>query len=79
MLAGHSLGGAIAALTAVDITRLGYKVDHFYTYGAPRVGNNEFYAWFKSYVNPTDHWRVTHFQDIVVHTPTISMGFHHLE
>lgn len=46
MIAGHSLGGAIAAMTAVDVTRLGYKVEHFYTYGTPRVGNDEFEEWF---------------------------------
>lgn len=61
MIAGHSLGGAIAALMAVDVARLGYKVDHFYTYGAPRIGNPEFFSWFKSFVNPTHHWRVTHY------------------
>lgn len=60
LITGHSLGGAIAALTAVDVTKLGYKVNNFYTYGAPRVGNEEFELWFNSFVNPTEHWRVTH-------------------
>ena len=42
LVTGHSLGGAIAAMMAVDVTRLGHKVDYFFTYGAPRIGNTEF-------------------------------------
>lgn len=67
LVSGHSLGGAIAYLAAVDITKLGHKVDYFYTYGAPRIGTHEFAVWFTEYVAPTEHWRVTHYRDMVIH------------
>jgi len=38
---GHSLGGAIAAITALDLQRSGNTVA-LYTYGAPRPGMSEF-------------------------------------
>lgn len=78
LIAGHSLGGAIASLTAVDYTKLGNKVDYFFTYGAPRVGTPEFSAWFIEFVNPNEHWRVTHYKDMVVHTPPSSFGYLHV-
>lgn len=38
VVTGHSLGGAIATITATELRRLGNEVD-LYTYGSPRVGN----------------------------------------
>lgn len=38
---GHSLGGALATLAAVELRVKGHTVD-LYSYGAPRVGNREF-------------------------------------
>lgn len=78
LIAGHSLGGAIAALTAVDLRKQGHAVDYFFTYGAPRVGTPEFSAWFSQFVNPAQHWRVTHYKDMVVHTPPASFGYLHV-
>lgn len=78
MITGHSLGGAIAALTAVDVTRRGIKVHHFYTYGAPRVGNDEFESWFTTFVAPIESWRVTHNRDTVVHLPPKIYGYQHI-
>lgn len=40
-ITGHSLGGAIATLSALDIDAL-YTVNVFYNYGSPRVGNSAF-------------------------------------
>ncbi|CAH0041684.1 unnamed protein product [Clonostachys rhizophaga] len=37
---GHSLGGALASVAAADLIALGPPVE-IYTYGAPRVGNDE--------------------------------------
>ncbi|CAD8062043.1 unnamed protein product [Paramecium primaurelia] len=78
LITGHSLGGAIAALMAVDVTRLGIQVDNFFTYGAPRVGNIEFATWFINYVVPKEYWRVTHYADTVVHTPPMNFYYSHL-
>ena len=45
---GHSLGGALATLAAVDIKKkLGGDVE-FINFGSPRVGNKEFFDYFHS-------------------------------
>lgn len=62
-LTGHSLGAALASLTAV---RLGSRASGVYTFGAPRIGDTTFAAHFNQafqhnsirYVN--DHDVVTH-------------------
>jgi predicted lipase len=37
---GHSLGGALAILAAVDIKLHFGRVNSVYTFGQPRVGNS---------------------------------------
>ena len=32
-IAGHSLGGAMSVIAAVELTNMGYKVNELYTYG----------------------------------------------
>ena len=36
---GHSLGGALATLAAIDFAQNGTATSHLYTFGAPRVGS----------------------------------------
>ena len=50
---GHSLGGAIATLCALDLSLQGYAVQ-LVTWGAPRVGNVTFAAFFRKHVHLTD-------------------------
>lgn len=45
---GHSLGGALAILAALELKRQGFDVRQVYTFGQPRVGNKNFanlYNW----------------------------------
>jgi hypothetical protein len=76
---GHSMGGALAHLCALDLaTRFGHEVGsrtHVYTFGAPRVGNAPFSAWSRRRV--ASYWRFTHARDIVPSVPPQLMGFHH--
>lgn len=76
---GHSMGGALAHLCALDLaTRFGPEVGkrtHVYTFGAPRVGNAPFSAWSRQRV--ASYWRFTHARDIVPSVPPQLMGFHH--
>ncbi len=45
-IAGHSLGGALATLCAVDVrARLAAPDVRLFTFGSPRVGNAVFAAW----------------------------------
>ena len=44
LITGHSLGGALAVLSALDIKKelMFNETISLYTFGAPRVGNDEF-------------------------------------
>jgi len=67
LVTGHSLGAALATLTAVDLQASGIDDVILYNYGSPRIGNDEFASFVSSYL--TDINRVTHHKDTVPHTP----------
>ncbi|KAL6072124.1 Phospholipase A(1) DAD1, chloroplastic [Balamuthia mandrillaris] len=75
LVTGHSLGGALATLCAVDLVAYGVVTDpsrvSLYTFGAPRVGNKEFAAWALTGLNLFDTWRVVHGDDLVPHVPPL--------
>lgn len=68
-ITGHSLGGALATLCAIDIaTEHGDTVDlTVYTFGQPRVGNRAFSVEYDSLI--VKHFSVIHDQDPVVRVP----------
>ncbi|ORX67845.1 alpha/beta-hydrolase [Linderina pennispora] len=75
---GHSLGGALASLTAADVAKSTPELTermHLYTYGQPRVGTQEFASWMNKRGFPI--YRVTYKQDAVPHSPPLAMGFRH--
>lgn len=72
IITGHSLGAAQATFCAYDLHVQGSKVDHVYTVGQPRVGNDAFSYHYAS-LN-LDHWRVTHHQDPIPHLPWRGVG-----
>jgi len=78
-LSGHSLGGAIASLTA---TALSYEYPlteeriKLYTYGQPRIGDFA-YALTHDIIVPNSY-RVTHSRDLVVNLPPmVFLFFYH--
>lgn len=74
---GHSLGGALATLAALDLrVSLGLPDVRVVSFGSPRVGNYIFSKWFEKEIGP--HWRFTHNRDIVPSVPPGYMGFHHV-
>ncbi|PSC76800.1 alpha beta-hydrolase [Micractinium conductrix] len=74
---GHSMGGALATLCALDMKlNLGATDVRLYTFGSPRVGNAIFAQWFEEQI--AVHWRFTHDRDIVPSVPPGYMGFYHL-
>lgn len=64
---GHSLGGALATISARR-----FSADECYTYGSPRVGDSDWVDHFK-----TKHYRVVNNNDIVPKVPLYIMGFRH--
>ncbi|KAF8063676.1 TIC20-V [Scenedesmus sp. PABB004] len=67
-ITGHSLGGALATLTAYDLAKAAPRLDErtqvsVYTYGAPRAGNRAFAAEYGRAC--PDTWHVINDQDTV--------------
>eukprot|EP01018_Ginkgo_biloba_P017722 Gb_39645 [translate_table: standard] len=68
MITGHSMGGAMAAFCALDLTvNHGANDVQVVTFGQPRIGNSVFADYYNAFVPKTI--RVTHEHDIVPHLP----------
>lgn len=63
---GHSLGAALASITAFDLSQLGYNTI-LHTFGSPRIGNEDFAYWSSKYIS--HHYRISHIYDIVPSLP----------
>ncbi|MBE9169181.1 lipase family protein [Pleurocapsales cyanobacterium LEGE 06147] len=76
---GHSLGGALATLCAVDIQyNFSNQVSiEGYTFGAPKVGNDGFRESFNRRV--PDNYRFVHGMDIVPELPRWWQGYRHVD
>lgn len=75
MLTGHSMGGALAVVTALNLNDLGYTVRRVVTWGAPKVGKSECCASCAS----LDILRVSHADDLVVYLPPTRLtGYCHM-
>ncbi|NJL09915.1 MAG: lipase family protein, partial [Calothrix sp. SM1_7_51] len=73
LLTGHSLGGALAILTAFKLNSLpefSSRIEAVYSYGAPRVGDHNFNLQYR----PTHH-RFEYNQDPIPSLPSI--GYKH--
>jgi predicted lipase len=66
---GHGVGGALAALAAVDIKTTFGRVDLFYSYGQPRLGNRNFALYSQSIMLI---YRVIHYADIGPQVPHLT-------
>lgn len=81
VLAGHSLGAAIATIASFDLrAAMGYHVEETWTFGKPRIGNTEFVTAFGAAaaaqgVSPP-LWRVVHYHDPVPRAPPTIPGLH---
>ncbi len=67
-LTGHSMGGALAVLTACRLARAGRPAVATYTFGAPRVGDRAFCAGYRL---PT--YRIVNRLDLVPEIPVASV------
>lgn len=67
-IAGHSLGGALAKLAAIEIPRA--KINAVYTFGAPRIGTSRIDDAIGAPL-----YQVIHAADLVPRLPLMIMGF----
>lgn len=73
---GHSLGGALAKLCALEFSRQKIDVTGVYTFGAPRVGNRAFREIYnRSLFHKT--FRVVNQNDLVPRLPGYFAGYRH--
>jgi hypothetical protein len=72
---GHSLGAALATLTAMELVKY-YPDVQLYNYGSPRVGTKAFSDFAGSKM--TDAWRVTHLRDPVPHLAEMWLDYYHI-
>ncbi|GAB2210997.1 hypothetical protein Droror1_Dr00016287 [Drosera rotundifolia] len=79
---GHSLGGALATLLALELSsshlaksRSGAISVTMYNFGSPRVGNRRFAEVYNEKVK--DSWRVVNHRDIIPTVPRL-MGYCHV-
>ncbi|KAL4459318.1 hypothetical protein ABPG74_017931 [Tetrahymena malaccensis] len=82
IISGHSLGGAIATIAAIDIQHFlnerSYQnvIKEVHTFGSPRVGNQAFAEYYNQLIPQTA--RVVNNQDIVPHLPPNKIGYYHV-
>lgn len=80
ILTGHSLGGAIATIAALDVQynitqHTGQAID-LYTFGAPRVGNSALVESFQRRVPSS--YRFVYGWDVVTRVPRFWQGYDHV-
>ena len=78
ILTGHSLGGALAVLTAARFasTRRASELDAIFTFGQPRAGDHDFARRFDhEFKNRT--FRYVNRYDLIARLPPRLLGYHH--
>ncbi|KAM9994567.1 hypothetical protein ACTFIZ_007726 [Dictyostelium cf. discoideum] len=79
IMTGHSLGGALSVLSALDIyeSSLTTMPLILYTYGSPRIGDVAFVEYFESTIMQ-NYIRIVNDHDLVPHLPAMAWNFYHL-
>lgn len=80
VLTGHSMGGAMAMLAALDFAHTQPKLRPVstYTFAAPRVGDSRFARLFSTtFPRKRHHWALQVASDAVPHLPFRAWGFEH--
>jgi predicted lipase len=78
LIAGHSLGAALATLLAIDLAANGgFAAPVVYTFASPRVGDKVFAGTYGSLIQTS--WRIANRRDIVPSLPPESLGYVHVK
>jgi hypothetical protein len=76
-VAGHSLGGALATLAAMDIATCGlpFRRLEVFSFASPRVGSARWARHFDR--QPIAAWRIANRRDLVARMPPTFLGYRH--
>lgn len=77
LIAGHSLGGALATLCA-DAHQDIFQIENVFTFGSPRVGNAAFAGQYSQALGIRT-WRVVNAGDPVTHVPWLLGTYRHVD
>jgi predicted lipase len=76
-ICGHSLGGALATLLALDVAaNTSFTDPAVYTYGSPRTGDSLFASTYDQVVK--NSYRVTNRLDVITAVPPTFVGYEHV-
>ncbi len=77
-IAGHSLGGALATLAAMDIATGGlpFRRLELFSFAAPRTGSARWARHFDR--QPIAAWRIANRRDLVTRLPPAFLGYRHV-
>lgn len=77
LLTGHSLGGALCALAAVDLMNDAAEnlAPVVYTWAEPRVGHDDFVTFYNTHINVC--YRIVNVWDVVPHLPPDIAEYEH--
>ncbi len=70
IITGHSLGGAVSYLAAMDFSKQQIPIAGVYTSGAPRLGDDVAYRYAGSVLRDK-FFRLEHSEDVVPHAPPL--------
>eukprot|EP00929_Paragymnodinium_shiwhaense_P124112 TRINITY_DN9904_c0_g1_i1.p1 TRINITY_DN9904_c0_g1~~TRINITY_DN9904_c0_g1_i1.p1 ORF type:complete len:329 (-),score=63.05 TRINITY_DN9904_c0_g1_i1:206-1192(-) len=73
-IVGHSLGAAVGVLAAFELVNK-YPISRMYTYGQPRVGNQDFANKLQEKLKNTAYYRIVDYKDPVPRLPLKNMFF----
>ncbi|MBV8850930.1 MAG: hypothetical protein JOZ16_15245 [Methylobacteriaceae bacterium] len=74
---GHSLGGALAAVAALQLAKAGVTIAAVYTFGMQRPGDEQFKSDYDALLGMTTY-RLVHGDDVVPSVPPSSFHFRHV-
>jgi triacylglycerol lipase len=76
-ITGHSLGGALATLSALRFASTNQPVQALYTFGSPRVGDRTYLKHFTEALGDRA-FRLVNDEDVVAKVPLKAMGYCHV-
>ena len=77
-ITGHSLGGALAFLAAMDIATSGlpFRTLEVFSTGAPLAGSRKWAEYYSQ--QPIATWRIANERDVVTRIPPTFLGYRHV-